>query len=243
MPLIDRGTKALAESCASRPLDQTRAEANRDELTPIARYIAQEMNANSHGDDAKRMKELNAFSAEACIADFTRLPMWKQILGLGVTPEQCIDSHLSYRGAALMAWGLKVRQNGDWDHKPRIARRFNDRNPGGLQHWHLHGCTLYFYDVWSNLHYGYVGRAAGFTESVLLDGAGVEQIGSDLVRLKIPERSPVIAGMRAWDAASDRAAIEAGVRLFGTRPGSVTAQEVLAIVLGASFVQSKPYAP
>ncbi|UMP97053.1 polymorphic toxin type 44 domain-containing protein [Klebsiella pneumoniae] len=26
----------------------------------------------------------------------------------------------------------------------------------------------YFYDVWSNIHYGYVGRSVGFSEAILL---------------------------------------------------------------------------
>lgn len=87
-----------------------------------------------------------------------------------------------------MVWALKVRQNGDWDHKPIIAARFHPRSQGGLQHWHLHGNILYYYEVWSNIHYGYVGRASGFSEAVLLDGAGLEQIGSTLLRLKFPEK-------------------------------------------------------
>jgi hypothetical protein len=74
--------------------------------------------------------------------------------------------NVTYRISALIAWAAKVRQNGDWDHKPKIAQRFHPRVPGGQQHWHLYGKTLYFYDVWSNIHYGYVGRAAGFSEKV-----------------------------------------------------------------------------
>ena len=86
--------------------------------------------------------------------------------------------------------GVEVAsRDGEWDHKPIIARRFHPRSPG-LQHWHLYGNTLYFYEVWSNIHYGYVGRAAGFSNGVLLDGAGLEQIGSDLARLNLPRRSP-----------------------------------------------------
>jgi hypothetical protein len=181
-PMIDPGTTASQEMSLPGTVGAQPRAAQRDELTPIARYIAAEMNTNAAGDDVKRMAEMNRFSATACITDFTQLPMWKQILGLGIRPEQCVDMQLSYHSAALIAWAMKVRQNGEWDHKPKIAARFHPRVPGGLQHWHLYGSTVYFYEVWSNIHYGYVGRAAGFSQSTLLDGAGLEQVGSDLAR-------------------------------------------------------------
>ncbi|RDU58964.1 hypothetical protein CQA53_11710, partial [Helicobacter didelphidarum] len=33
------------------------------------------------------------------------------------------------------------------------------------------------YDIWSNIHYGYIGKAVGFSEIELLSGAGVAQDG------------------------------------------------------------------
>ena len=241
--LVDHGTHVRIESAPFRPADGACSDAARDELTPIARYMAAEMNVNAASSDVLRMREMNAYEPTACVSDFNRLPMWKQILGLGVTPQQCVEQGMTYTGAALLAWTLKVRQNAEWDHKPKIARMFNPRNPGGLQHWHLYGCTLYFYDVWSNLHYGYVGRAAGFSEAVLLDGAGLEQIGSDVLRGNMPARTPGVRGLRAWDAATDRAAVEAGIRLFDAGKRKLVAQDVLAHVVGASYVLTRPFAP
>lgn len=242
-PVIDPGTTASHETSLPGALGVLPRASHRDELTPIARYIAAEMNANAASDDVKRMAEMNRFQADACIADFTHLPLWKQILGLGIRPEQCIDIQLSYHSAALIAWALKVRQNGEWDHKPKIAARFHPRVPGGLQHWHLYGNTVYFYEVWSNIHYGYVGRAAGFSKSVLLDGAGLEQMGSDLARLNLPTRSAGISGLRAWDDPHDRAAITLGLDLYRRKPTQVVAQDVLAAVLGSASILKRPYAP
>jgi putative RNase toxin 44 of polymorphic toxin system len=240
-PLIDSGTMCRNESSLPGPMCNQRQAAHRDEITPIACYIVVEMNTNAHGADVKRMAEMNSFSAEACIADFSKLPLWKQILGLGIQPDQCVDMQLSYRTAALIAWGIKVKQNGDWDHKPKIAARFHPRSPGGLQHWHLYGNTLYYYEVWSNLHYGYVGRTAGFSESVLLDGAGLEQIGSTMLRLKLPEKSPAVAGLRAWDDPHDRAAIMMGIHLYRQKHKLVTVQDVMNLVLLSNSILKKPY--
>lgn len=64
--------------------------------------------------------------------------------------------------AALAAWAWLVRPGGVWDHKP-ILRRTLKLGPGD-NHFPFEGDTEheYFYDIWSNIHYGYVGRAAGF---------------------------------------------------------------------------------
>ena len=211
-----------------------------DELTPIARYMAAEMSSNAAGADAREMLRLNQTSAERCIAEYNKLPLWMRLLGLGLTPGQCVNIDITNRQAALIAWALKVRQNGDWDHKPKIAAQFHPRNPTGPQHWHLHDKTLYFYDVWSNIHYGYVGRAAGFSDSVLLDGAGLEQIGSDALRGSLAQcRGALEDGLRACDAASDRAAIVIGLRLFGDGP--VTPERLLQAVLRSPDITRKPY--
>lgn len=242
-PVIDPGTMCRNESSPPSPLcTQLRAYAtHRDEIIPIAQYIVAEMNSNARSGDVKKMAEMNKFSAEACVTDFRALPLWKQLLGLGIQPDQCVDMQFSYRIAALITWGIKVKQNGNWDHKPKIAARFHLRSHGGLQHWHLYGNTLYYYDVWSNLHYGYVGRAAGFSKSVLLDGAGLEQIGSTLLRLKLPEKSPGLSGLRAWDDPHDRAAIMLGIELYRQKPELVTVQDVINRVVISNSILKKPY--
>jgi hypothetical protein len=159
-----------------------------DEITPIAVYIAHEMNTNAHGADAQRMYELNTFSSTKCIAEYQRLEWWRQLLGAGITPQQCVKYEITFPQAALLAWTAKVMQGSDWDHKTTIPVKFHPRDPKA-QHWHLYGDTLYYYDVWSNLHYGYVGAAAGFSDAALLDGAGLEQFGSDVLRGRLPQRT------------------------------------------------------
>lgn len=188
------------------------------------------------------MAELNGYSANTCIADYTKQPFWQRLLGLGIDPKQCIDNEITYQAAALMMWATLVRQDGEWDHKPKIAAMFHPR-AANAQHWHLYGKTLYFYDVWSNVHYGYVGLAAGFSEAQLLDGAGLEQIGSDLLRLNAPQRTPLVDGLRAFDGPSDRAAIEMGMTLYRTHPKSVTPGMLVRTVTRSIAITTKPYQP
>jgi len=92
-----------------------------------------------------------------------------------------------------------VRQGAAWDHKREIRTRFTPAaGPGEEQAWHRYYSTLY-YDIWSNIHYGYVGMACEFTADGLLDGAGLEQLGSDLVRLTRPRSTAGVSGMRRFD--------------------------------------------
>ncbi|MGF0344968.1 polymorphic toxin type 44 domain-containing protein [Rhodococcus sp. IEGM1300] len=113
---------------------------------------------------------------------------------------------------------------------------------------HKQGAHDYYYDIWSNIHYGYVGMASGLSESLLLDGAGAEQIVSDSWRkvkelalvaqedrkLPGPHRSVGVIGLRAWDDAPDRISIGIGTKLYSRYPnGRITAtmikNEVLAV--------------
>lgn len=212
-----------------------------DEITPIAEYITREMNANASSPATVRMRDQNRFSSEACIREYQRLPLWRQLFGLGISPQQCVEMQMSNATAALLSWALKVRQNGDWDHKPIIAARFHPRVPRGFQHWHLYGDTLYYYEVWSNVHYGYVGKAAEFSDSVLLDGAGLEQIGSALARFSRPQKDATVSGLRAWDDPHDRAAIQIGMRLYQRYQRGLTAHSVLRAVVSSNQILKKQF--
>ena len=89
---------------------------------------------------------------------------------------------MSAHFVALAEWAWLVRENGLWDHKPAISSRFKPADPkASAQHWHHYDGFLYYYDIWSNIHYGYVGRTCGFTSGELLDGAGLDQTVSELV--------------------------------------------------------------
>ncbi|AVO59737.1 polymorphic toxin type 44 domain-containing protein [Pseudomonas chlororaphis] len=210
-----------------------------DRMEELSSYIAGEMNRNINSPSVRQMKDLNSFSPTAETKKYKELPFY---LRIGQSPD-FYSLALGKRAKALAIWTERVGQNRPWDHKPIIRRTI-----GGI--WHKQGDYDYFYDIWSNIHYGYVGMAGGFSESVLLDGAGIEQIGSDAARkveemykkpkaeweLPGPRRSADIEGMRAWDDAPDRTSISIGIKLYRQHPhGGVTAKmimdEVLAVPL------------
>lgn len=133
-----------------------------------------------------------------------------------------------------------VGQDREWDHKPKLRERFQSV-------WHKQGDYDYYYDIWSNIHYGYVGIIAGLSESVLLDGAGGEQVASDTLRKAdelrtIPKENRTLPGprptahpwtaLRSWDDVADRVSISIGMRLANQYPnGGVTATIIMSDVL------------
>jgi len=203
-----------------------------NEAAPVIDYITGEMNRNAHGQDASKIRYLNKFSSQKCIEEWQRQSLLRQFLTASM-PQQCVTQEISGRDAALLSWAILVRQNGPWDHKPYIRKTFHPRVPGE-QVWHRLGNWEYYYDIWSNVHYGYVGAACGFAGSTLLNGAGLEQIGSDLYRHRLPQRRPGAPGLAGFDDASDQIAIRIGVTLFASNPGGVSAQQVRMAVESAS---------
>lgn len=209
-----------------------------DEITPIAEFIAREMNVNARSSQARQIRELNAYDSMECIAAFTSLPWWRQFFD-SEGMQRCIDQQISTRMVAVVSWTLLVRQGAAWDHKEQIRTTFTPAvGPNEEQAWHRYYSTLYYYDIWSNIHYGYVGMACGFTASGLLDGAGLEQIGSDLGRLTLPRSTAGVSGMRRFDDSSDRAAIRIGTALY---PAEVTSAKLVSEVVRNVEVSSKPY--
>lgn len=79
-------------------------------------------------------------------------------VGESLFPERTIS--------AMLLFANNVPSGHEWDHKPKIFDKFQTyRTPvPGTD-------TNLFYDVWSNIHYGYVGRYAGFGEQELIDGS------------------------------------------------------------------------
>jgi hypothetical protein len=90
---------------------------------------------------------------------------------------------LGQKAAALMKWRNLVRSRpknadpknpklGKWDHKPDLRQILRPTGAEDL-HFPIEGDPdhEWYYDIWSNIHYGFVGRAAGFSAWELQTGA------------------------------------------------------------------------
>lgn len=72
-------------------------------------------------------------------------------------------------------WAEMVQTNGEWDHKPKIEELLGITSPNKLDpnHYFQQPGTKrsVLYDIYSNIHYGYLGRVSGIPTDTLVWGA------------------------------------------------------------------------
>lgn len=136
---------------------------NYDRFDQTLQYMHQEMITNAQSETVGMIKSL---------LDSFRNPQWYDYLGGGNPSDKLI--------AALAMWAAKVHSGGDWDHKPKLNDLLDldgdpSTNADNDFYFPIRGdqTNEYYYDIWSNIHYGYVGAAAGFDTSTLQDGANL----------------------------------------------------------------------
>ncbi|MGJ8606234.1 MAG: polymorphic toxin type 44 domain-containing protein [Marivita sp.] len=156
----------------------------------VVQFIVDEINTNSvasdveeNADDIQRVRD--AISEERENPSPPPLLPWSDTVleDLQEQLDEEIDearTRLGYRthknegflgGAqdayfAVQNWGSG---GGEWDHKPIIRPVWGALNRLGNAH------EVYFYDGWSNIHFGYIGRRFGLSLRMILDGAGQAQ--------------------------------------------------------------------
>lgn len=93
--------------------------------------------------------------------------------------EMCFETFMSYcidKGKYTNAYGMwaqKVCSECDWDHKPKLRDLFGmDLADNDSLYIDIPGTNYRIrYDIWSNIHYGYVGTEIGFDAGDLIMGA------------------------------------------------------------------------
>jgi hypothetical protein len=129
----------------------------------------------------------------------------------------------------LNAWKTLVRTGGVWDFKQdiRAAGAFTDKDTGAVQ---LGNQQLNFQAV-ANIHYGFVGRAAGIGSQVLYAGAGFAQW-----------REHGTCEAYLCDQAFDHWAVRFGVALFEKYGADGLTDEILTAELD-NYVATNPPPP
>ena len=99
-----------------------------------------------------------------------------------------------------VTWTKQVMPGGEWDYKERIAKYYTtiDMENRTQYYSEANDGYKYFYDVWSNILYGLVGRKIGFSEEELRSGAGAAQIASDSINYHIESKKD---DSNAWELA------------------------------------------
>jgi hypothetical protein len=167
-----------------------------DGAIDIAEYITQEIKRNVKSDEGNLIRSYN-------------------------------DEFLSsLDGHATALWIAMVAKNQKWDHKQKIRNLFaavaverpmiESKRPSSTW-YHKYKNHDYFLDVWSNIHYGYVGLSVGFSQRYLLAGASAAQVIDS-------------SGNDSNDPIDDVTSIKLGFKLFsqfGAMANGLSAQEIL----------------
>ena len=127
---------------------------------------------------------------------------------------------------AYYQWYIKVKNGADWDYKEDITEEFGswacDKN----------NKIIYNFDIWSNIHYGYIGLATGFPKWDLLAGAGVAQARANTVPDGYWKRRLEVLGdadfLAAFDDPKDQEAIKIGFNLWEEDAENIKQNDILA---------------
>ncbi|WP_437927880.1 polymorphic toxin type 44 domain-containing protein [Sorangium sp. So ce291] len=154
-------------------------------IEDVANFITEQMLDNLYGSDAREINELLRGDDDGIFSLFTN-----------------VDN---------VAKGLnRFRQMVDygrpWDYKSRIWNQF-----GGEWTYDPKTRRMYSFDIWSNIHYGYIGAAVGIPPEMLSLGAHGAQL----------------AKTQHLDQSYDQYAIDLGVGLWKSRHENITSDEII----------------
>ncbi|MBY5941854.1 PAAR domain-containing protein [Halomonas sp. DP5N14-9] len=218
-----------------------------DQALDLAAYIVDEIQRNVVSRPGRMMSLWNGQSRELFVEVFTEelnsmsgdYPMLANI-------RNFLMPKAPGKVFALALWTLMVREDGDWDHKSRISSNrdgdFSSLGKSSYRYHHKYGECEYYYDIWANIHYGYVSLYCGFSEGLMLDGAGLEQVGSDTLHdgQEVTYRSEIPGwwlSLRKFDDVTDNLSIRLGFELYHEYPdpSALTADIVMQKVASAPY--------
>lgn len=188
-----------------------------DSASPLARYMVREMKTNPFSTEGRKIAAANAVDPRAQLREWQLLP-WYARLG---QPPDFYGTAAGQKAAAYVMWAERVAPGRPWDHKPILKNMLGGQFNDG---WQKYGSFDYFYDIWSNIHYGYVGAAVGFSAAELLNGAGLAQAVDDYWRDRPKQHHPQNG---PWPASADdlpdHISIKLGTDLFeAVKPHALT---------------------
>ena len=200
----------------------------------VAQYIVDEIKTNTKSEVAGSIRY---YASEEEYKK--RYEEWKKNKSIGKYLNPPEPQNLL---KAKMLWTERVFAKRPWDHKPLIRNKFNglavERTEYSTEvkrmvtyksYWHKYKDYDYYYDVWSNIHYGYVGLSVGFDEKTLLGGADLAQVIDS-------------SGGNAEDTGDDKTSIKIGFALYykyGRYAEGLTAQDILNALDSSMMTESK----
>ncbi|MEU6234646.1 polymorphic toxin type 44 domain-containing protein [Kitasatospora sp. NPDC047058] len=151
-------------------LDKAEAGLGEAHFTDASDYIFGEMKTNIDSSQVAAIRE-NMEQSESPWAIINPIP----------------GSMAGPRAVGLAIWYEQVKSGGPWDHKPILEKRYDLQSRNDFYFKVPDRDVEVSYDIYSNIHYGYVGRAAGISRLELVEaanagtgGTGTNDPGDDM---------------------------------------------------------------
>ena len=221
---LEPGPGEFASQPRWNPMRQTPCE-HPDTVLGIAEYMAREMKTNPFSIRGREIHDANHYDMAAHVRQREALPWFARATAGKSYSEAVVERKL----AAYALWADIVGPGQPWDHKPHLQRMLGaDFNDG----WNKYGEFDYFYDIWSNIHYGYVGVALGFSAAEMINGAGLAQALHDKWTGKRLQHHPENGSWPASaDDVPDHISIKVGAELHGhVKPHALTVDTLLELI-------------
>jgi hypothetical protein len=143
-------------------------------LKGVVPYIVGEMVAHAKSDAIADIRKSILLARDFDKEAATRMEqvgknIWTVDMDMNIAMDM-VHAAKVQRASAYAAFGLLEHTGGQWDHKTVIPAVWGNWNRLG------DSALVYYYDTWSNLHFSYVGRAAGFSLKDLHWGSDLQQI-------------------------------------------------------------------
>jgi hypothetical protein len=150
---LQRDVSALSASMKAEfeAIGRSETTPNETRFTDAERFTFNEMKRNMNSDTVRMIREL------------LREPKWYELFrdyGSDIT-------------TALAMFAGKVAPHQDWDYKPYLQQRFGLKEPNDFYFQQPGTDRQVYYDIYSNMHYGFVGRAAGIDSDTLMKGGSL----------------------------------------------------------------------
>ena len=137
-----------------------------------AEYICEEIKKN--------VKSLAAKELISLISKYKMTPLGRALVMSSPLADTTFRTlEVEGRIRAYSKWASLVAGGKIWDHKDYIRVNIQEG-----QIWACDSTTRlkFMYDIWSNIHYGFVGKFVGFTEWELVNGAGAAQVWDNTLK-------------------------------------------------------------
>ena len=210
-------------------------------MEDIAKWVHEQMINNHNSVKGRELVQLlhdnkvDNVIQEAIKSSDISLAQKKKIMNL---PYGDLLQSIDYIKAVYI-WIMQVNTGKPWDFKSfkfqaeeGLRGTYLLTSNGKRRESHVYDpITDYFIqqDIWGNIHYGFIGRSVGFTESTLLSGAGGAQLLSDLFNLRFNNLGKGISrlfenmeGVVNFDPPEDRFTVQFGIDLFNKYGRNIT---------------------